>query len=117
MCSALVELLKDERSEVRADAIEALGNIGPAAEEATTAIVWLLNDQGEYVRPNAVTALAKIGPATKVVPALTALLEDSDIRRETVEALGELGTEARTSFPMVVKLLDDDESSVRLATI
>ncbi len=117
VCSALVELLKDERSEVRADAIEALGNIGPAAEEATTAIVWLLNDQGEYVRPNAVTALAKIGPATKVVPALTALLEDSDIRRETVEALGELGTEARTSFPMVVKLLDDDESSVRLATI
>lgn len=115
--SALVELLKDDRANVRSAAAEVLGGIGPAADVATTALVGLLNDDGEYVRMAAVRALGRIGPAEKVMPALIKMLDDPDARCDAVEAIGRLGPDAAASFSTLTELLQDEDASMRVATI
>jgi HEAT repeat protein len=57
---ALIAVLKDEDSELRASAATALGGIGPAAKEAVPALSVALKDKDKRVREIAASALRKI---------------------------------------------------------
>jgi hypothetical protein len=59
----LIELLKDENSVVRQEAILILARIGGPAKEAIPALQQALNDPDEQVRARAVTALRQFEPA------------------------------------------------------
>lgn len=58
----LTRALDDEAEWVRRNAVEALGNIGPAAAEAVPALHKTLDDEECYARANAAVALERIGP-------------------------------------------------------
>jgi hypothetical protein len=60
----LIELLKDDNSIVRQEAILILARIGPAARDAVPALQQALNDPDEQVRARAITALRQIELAT-----------------------------------------------------
>ncbi|MDD5224936.1 MAG: HEAT repeat domain-containing protein [bacterium] len=90
----LVEIARDNNSDVRKEAITALGNI----QSRSSQVIWALadiasGDSDLYLRKQAIQALKKLGPDS--VNALTKLLRNSDfnIFLETAQALESMGGE------------------------
>jgi HEAT repeat protein len=95
---ALIPSLKDgtdaenDLNRNRLFALQALGNIGPAAAEAVPAIILLLNDKKANARSNAALALGNIGgtAAAKAIPTLEQLATadpDDEVRRNAKSAV------------------------------
>jgi HEAT repeat protein len=77
---ALIKCLSHADDAVRWNAAEALGEIGPSAEEAVPALTKSLKDGGDSLRCDAAKALGKIGQkAGSSAEALKTALKDSDI--------------------------------------
>jgi HEAT repeat protein len=121
---ALVERLEDESPQIRIAAIEALGNLGPAANAATGALVDVIEDQDEelLVREYAITAAARVAPTSPEVAAtLTEAVADSNARifEAAVAALGELrlrgAQPADDDVPPLIEHLQDADPGRRLA--
>jgi HEAT repeat protein len=75
---ALVARLRDCNAQVRALAVQTLGELGPTAAEALPALADLLND--EKLRQEAVQALGCLGAqALPLAPRLKELLDDDDL--------------------------------------
>jgi hypothetical protein len=85
----LIAALKDENSDVRKAAADALVKIGAPAVEP---LIAALKDENSDVRQAAAKALGKIGDPRAVEP-LIAALKDKDVRKAAAEALGRLGWE------------------------
>ncbi|MFT3883552.1 MAG: HEAT repeat domain-containing protein, partial [Gemmatales bacterium] len=60
--AALITALSDTEAGVRAEAAQALGNLGPTAEEAIPSLQRLLMDRDARVQEQAVVALRRMGP-------------------------------------------------------
>jgi HEAT repeat protein len=68
---ALITALRNQDKEIRRNAAQALGQIGPTAKEAVHALITALQDEDPNVRRLAASALGRIGPTAKeAVPAL-----------------------------------------------
>src|SRR5262245_6283433 len=68
----LIEALKDDDWQVRNQAAEVLGVIGPDAKAAVPALIDVLQEEDKYFRSHGAVALGKIGrEARAAVPALT----------------------------------------------
>lgn len=108
---ALIPLCKNP--EIGRAAIEALGNIGPAAHDAEEALFAALNS--EDTRKAAAEALGKIkADPAKLLPALVAALkaeEDGFGRVAIVRALGSCGAAAAPTLREALK--NDKEAIVR----
>ena len=92
--AALIKKIWDGNADVRGRAIQALGEIGPAA---VPILIKLLEDEDSDVRSTAAYALGKMGPAAKdAVPALITALtdEDENVRGYAARALGYIGRAA-----------------------
>lgn len=89
----LIELLRDERASVRADAALALGRIGAASWEAVPALTELLDGDDPFCRWHAAWALGQIGkPAQPAVPMLMSMAATWRGRWKDAEAATEKGT-------------------------
>ena len=88
--SALVQALKDQNTEVRANAIETLGMVG---ESAVPVLIQALKDQDAEVRKGAILALGSIG-SKDVVPVLIQALNDQSVsvRGNAAKVLDSIGT-------------------------
>jgi hypothetical protein len=107
----LVEAVRSQRSDLRQDAIVALGNYGPAAAAVIPGLIAVLGrasiQDGRYQeRGPAATALGLIAPGTaqadESIAALTDSLELDVYRpgtREVVEALARFGPMAARAIP------------------
>jgi len=106
---------ESNESAVRADAVEALGLIGPAAKDAIPLLASLLEakreDEGirheSDIRCAAALALAGIGPeAASAVPALIRLLDDPHdaAGKPAIEALCAMGPAAKEALPRLLQL-------------
>jgi HEAT repeat protein len=74
-----LEAQSDSQPEVRARAVRALSNVGPAVPEVVPALISALEDPDAGVRGQAALALLKFGPEAKeAIPALEAAQTDSD---------------------------------------
>ena len=106
--SQLAEAMKDENSEVKLIAAEALGSIGEVT--AIGYLVDLLKDKESRIRLPALEALGKLGGA-----AVDQLIEKAqgDVRWGIVTALGEIGDSKALSL-LLTSLTDSDEN-VRVA--
>ena len=102
--SPLLPLLQDERPDVRAKAVEALGKLGDTL--ALGPMLGLLSDRSSRVRAKVAGALGNFGDQS-VVPTLTALLSDRDsaIRQSAARSLGRL--RAPASLPALLKYLQE----------
>ena len=81
----LIAALKDRNSEVRRDAIQALGEIGAPA---VTPLIAALKDKREYVRQAAAEALGRIGDARAVEPLSAALKDVPYAAAQALDCLG-----------------------------
>jgi HEAT repeat protein len=106
--------LDNPDKEVREQAIEAIGAIGPDAEDAVPEIARLLTDDpDDKIRIVASVALIKMAPNTKtVVAALIRALSDKhmQVRQNAVSALGRLRTDARAAVPALIETMKNPEN-------
>jgi len=101
--------------DARAAAMEALGQIGPAAAAAVPMLIDATKARSEAVRDEAVGALGRVGlAAAAAVPALIELLstlrnsssgDDRFLRRTAVIALARIGPPAAAAVPVLTDLL------------
>jgi HEAT repeat protein len=116
--SLLLELLHDERPEMRRTAAESLGKIGDP--RAADSILPLVHDPASIVREAAVTTIGRLKPpATEAVMLLlTQALEDpsESVRQAAVVAIGEAEPDPRLLEP-VVGLLQSSDGSIRNAAV
>jgi hypothetical protein len=116
-----VRALDRPDTEVRRQAIFALGAIGSDAAEAVPTLARILTeDPDRSVRQQAALALAKMDLASApAIPALArALDEDEDpaVRMNAAIALSRLGTQARPAVPVLVKALQRRDNRTNLKT-
>ncbi len=125
---ALAQALNDEEPWVRMNAVMALSRLKADARAATAALVQALNDKsndtnlGRFnvsIQQMAVLTLGRVGAGNAdALAALTAALgkEFSDrVRWSAVQALGEIGPEARPTVPLLRALLKHNSEELREA--
>lgn len=104
----LISRLRDVSVQVRHAAAFALGNMGPAAEDAVPALARALEDMDVQVRQTAAWALAAIGPAAKdAVPELIRAVRDSNrvVQANAAQALGAIGPAAKDASLVLAQAL------------
>jgi HEAT repeat protein len=132
---SLINLLSDANSEVRWEAAIALGEINDPG--SVPSLQQALRDYDKYVRYGAASALRKMGwkpgsdeeqafhsvglqewqAVTQIgepaIPALSHVLhdEDSDVRMQAIEILGNIGNEK--AVPVLIRSLADEHAGVR----
>ncbi len=109
--SALIENLALDHADDRYAAIEALGEIGPAAERAVQPLAGILGDPN--VGEAAAKALAAIGSIC--LPDVICALDDSDalVRKHAATALWEMRGEAAPAVSRLTARLCDPDKDVR----
>ncbi|MDE3221352.1 MAG: HEAT repeat domain-containing protein, partial [Nitrospirota bacterium] len=116
--SLLLELLRDERPEMRQTAAESLGKIGYS--RAADSLLPLIHDPASVVREASVMALGRLKPTATdgVVVLLTQALEDpvESVRQAAVVAIGEIEPGSRLLKP-VVSLLRSSDATIRKAAV
>lgn len=98
----------------RLDAIDALGFIGPSAQEAVPCLLECATNADSEVRCYAIFALGKIHSDPKqVVPVLTNALNDSYLaaRIYALIALKDFGPEAKVAVPVLVEYVKADSTT------
>lgn len=95
-----------KHKQVRAQAANVLGQIGPAASPATSALAQLVDDKDVRVANEAALALAKIGPAASAaVPALAKAVgrPENPASHASAYALGRIGRKAAAAEQELLK--------------
>jgi HEAT repeat protein len=115
----LAEFLSAQDADARADAVLALGQLGPQAAEALPAIEIALVDESSDIRHSAAWALGNMGEeqGARAVPPLTAVLEtdpDADVRAQAAWALGQMGIAAEPAADALLAALEDPDEMVQL---
>ncbi len=110
---ALIAALKDDEPAIRQAAAETLGQLGPVAREAAPALAGTLQDKTPVVALAAAVALTRIDP-TRARDAVT-LLSDALDHVAAVEALANIGPDARAAVPPLVAALKHRDTAVNAA--
>lgn len=122
----LLALLRDPEENVFCKAFDALVALGTAAAAALPVLLEILDHSDVSKRRNlAAWALgtipwtSELSRRTKVIPALTQVLEDPDewIRYRALESLSNFGPSAAPADAVLARLLEDDSALVRLMAI
>lgn len=113
---ALVTALKEEKDPARRGfVVRILGQIGPAAKEASSALTALLNDASEDSLSVA-TALGLVDPDSKAwLPVLVAGLGDEKdmTRMSAAHGLREIGSAAKDAVPALIDAMKDKSPLVK----
>jgi HEAT repeat protein len=121
----------DRDVRVRLAAIDALEELGTAAQPVAAALVRALNDCDLFVRWAAARTLGKLEQALaaqppeqrkvveSAVPALVRLLDDPDlgVRMTAAEALGRYGPAANAAVPALARAVAEGDVEMRIAAI
>lgn len=113
---ALQNALKDTPVNVRANAAEALGDLGTKAEAAVPSLIEALQDEANAVRVRAIEALGTTSQSSScAVPDLAKALEEDNegIKRTAVFALARIGENAADAVEGLENLLFDDNRYIR----
>ena len=116
--SLLMELLHDERPEMRRTAAESLGKIGDP--RAIDTILPLIQDPAPVVREASVLAMGrlKLTATDQVIALLTQALKDpvESVRQAAVVAIGEIEPAPRLLEP-VIGLLRSSDTAIRRSAV
>jgi HEAT repeat protein len=103
---------------LRRDAVEKIGELGPAGKKATTAVASCLSDQTPAVRAAAALALARIHcEPEESIRRLTPLLDDAEpaVRLNAIIAVASFGKEAQPAVARLQSRLQDPDAGVSAA--
>ena len=93
-----------------------MGFVGSAAKAAVPKLINLLHHPDYSVREAAISALGKIDGATAVLYFVNGLKDDHAlVRQASARELGELGSKAKNSLPVLRMLLEDNDDGVQEA--
>ena len=115
----IIEQTRDPSEDIRWLAVRALDDVGDGSAEVVRVFADALKDDGEreVVADTAAHALARMTPAPEqVLPELVHALhtsQNSEVRRWTAKAIGNIGPEARAAIPFLIELLDGESDDVR----
>lgn len=104
----LIEALDSDRVDIRREAIETIGQMGPRAKSAVPELTKRLSDENPIVRREALIALADIGPDSEpAVESILKVLSDSEpsLRPVACYALGKIGKGSSAAVPQLHKHL------------
>ncbi|MBT3270059.1 hypothetical protein HN371_23130 [Candidatus Poribacteria bacterium] len=113
---ALVDASADEDPDIRARAVDALGDMGEKASDAVPALVGRLGDESEIVRRHATEALGTAAQKTDAATMpLAAMLNDENdvVRRNAALALARIGDLAAEAVPALTEALREPHYYVR----
>ncbi|KAF6803004.1 hypothetical protein CMUS01_15208 [Colletotrichum musicola] len=113
--AALVELFKNEDSDVRWSAADALGKQSTLSDTTIAALVGLFKDEDSDVRLSAADAIGKQSTLSDTtIAALVGLFKDkdSDVRRSAADALGKQSTLSDATMAALVGLFKDEDLDV-----
>jgi HEAT repeat protein len=116
LVTGLLSLIVNEKSNIRANAAEALGCLRNPSAEVLSGLLSLLGDQDSNVRAEASFALGRFrNPSAEVVSSLLFLLDDPKeyVRANASSALGQLGNNSAEVVSSLLFLLDDPKEYVR----
>ncbi len=114
---ALVECLKDPRTNVRSQAIWGLLDVKQGVPSALPELTEALGDADVNIRNEAAQCLGYLGPvAAPAVPKLIETLKDrdTDVRSWAANTLGLIGPKAAAAIPALRALTSDPEEGVRM---
>jgi len=110
---ALVKFLNDSSEEERQfagpaeKAAEAVGRIGPPAQDALLALIDAMKTE-HYVRMAAAQSLVLMGTeAAPAIPELIAFLKTKETRPWALRVLGAVGPKAQAAVPAIVEAMND----------
>jgi len=120
----IIDLLKSESDvDLRAQAISTLGLFKADSKDAINQYVLALGDKNESVLSSAALAIGLIArtdaPNSQlhdaIQPLINALRKDHSIqaRRESAQALGQIGVEAKWATPELIEALKDNDTELR----
>jgi HEAT repeat protein len=106
--------MQDKVAPIRADAAQALREIGPGAKGAIPALAKALNDSDPTVSYDAIIALGNMGDAA--IPQLTAAVksENPTVRRHAIVCLDSLGSDAKSAIPALLVAARDHDDMTRV---
>lgn len=113
---ALVEASRDEDADVRARAVDALGDMGERASDAIPALIDRLGDASEIVRRHAAEAVGTTAQKTDAgtMPLAGMLNDENDVvRRCAALSLARIGANAAEAVPALTKSLRESHYYVR----
>ncbi len=105
----LIKSLGEARPKTVEYVADALGQIGPAAQQALPQLEACLSSETEGVRIWAKIALALIDKRPSLVPDLIAVAENSDetyLCHQVIMALGNIGLDAKGALPVLGKFVN-----------
>lgn len=109
---AVDTLTRELRSHPHASA-HVLGQIGPDARRALPHLEQMLEERDPFLRLNTVRSIWQIaGDAERVLPTLSALIDDPQTRSHALEAVPMLGDQAAALAPSLAPLIDEPKPHV-----
>lgn len=112
--AALLEATSDRTDSVRERSLMGLGRLGPAAKDVAPDLRKRMTDSEARNRVPAAMALWRITESPDdSVEVLTALVDDIDLSFDAVEALGEMGPEAKAAVPRLEACLESEDSDLK----
>jgi hypothetical protein len=114
--STLIELFKDEDSDVRYFAAEAIGKQSTLSETTINALVDLFKDEDSFIRYYAAEVIGNQSTLSETtISALVDLFQDEDsfVRYNAVEAIGKQSTLSEMTISALVDLFKHEDSDVR----
>lgn len=114
--STFVKLLNHENPKVRQRAADKIGYLDEQAADAVPALIAALTDPNVDVRESVADALRDLGPTAKrAVDPLVARVKDKQeaaaVRQACVYALGDIGPDAASAAPLLIKALPHEDWS------
>ena len=108
----LIACLKDENTDVRRMAVQALGQLGD--KRAVGPLVACLRDKEGFVRGEAASVLGKLGDQQAAEPLIDCLRDErANVRSTAADALGKLAD--KRAVKALAVCLKDEEATVRRA--
>ena len=100
-------------------AIDTLISVGPEEREVVDALIfWLFSDQDVRMRDRCAEVLPQTHTPKRTVPALLKAMSAGIVRLPAVEALGEIGADAKAAVkPLANVMVSDSDAAVRLGAI
>jgi HEAT repeat protein len=108
----LVDGLKSDSSQVRAECADILGSYRVHGKAAIQPLVESLKDPAPEVKVKASDSLQKLAPDSKVaIPTLTAMLKDpeKEVRLHAAGCLGSFGPDAKSAWQDLAKLHKEEK--------